>query len=92
MKNSELDKIINDGKVNSGVAMVIFAVELKSQGEKLEELKKAIGDDNNRYAPVKDFAVLEKRVSRLENAILGLLGFVFLTVLTALVTLVVKKG
>lgn len=92
MENSELDKIINEGKVNSGTAMVIFAVELKRQGENIKELKTSLGEDNKRYVPIKDFTVIEKRVSRLENALLGVLGFVFLSVLAALITLVVKKG
>jgi hypothetical protein len=89
--NEQLDKIINDGKVNTSTAMVIFAVELKSQGANIEELKKAINNDNKRYVSIKDYIGLEKRVSRLENAILGVLGFVFISVVGALITLVVRK-
>jgi len=76
--SSELDKIIDEGKVSSATAMVVFAVELKSQGDKIDELKKAINDDNQRYASLKDQQKLDSRVGRLENGALGLLVFVFL--------------
>lgn len=88
---SELDKIIDEGKVNQATAMVIFAVELKSQGEKIASLTQAINEDNKRYVTIKDHAAVEKRVGRLENAMLGVLTFVFLAVLTALVGLVIVK-
>lgn len=89
--STELDKIIGDGKVNTSTAMVVFAVELKSQGEKLDSLKQTIDGDTQRYTAQKDFNALEKRVSRVENAIIGVLVFVFLGVLGALITVVIKK-
>lgn len=89
--NPELDKIIAQGKVSPAVAMIVFAVELKSQGQRIDELKDAVNDDNKRYASLNDMQRLEKRVSRVENAILGLLIFVFMLVLGALITLVVRS-
>lgn len=89
--DSELDKIINDGKVNSSTAMVIFAVELKQQGERITELKKSLDGDNNRYATKENNTMLERRVGRLENAALGVLVFVFVAVATAVVGLVLVK-
>lgn len=91
-ETSELDRIINEGKVSPATAMVVFAVELKSQGDKLDNLTKTINEDNKRYATREDYQSSEKRISRLENAILGLLGFVFITVLGALITLLLKQG
>lgn len=90
--SSELDKIINDGKVNSSTAMVIFAVELKTQGEMIKDLKSSINSDNQRYVSVKDYDGLEKRVSRLEGAALKVLGVVFFMVLTAVVGLVMTRN
>lgn len=91
MSNSELDKIIGEGKVNQATAMVIFAVELKQQGERIEELKVALAGDNDRYMTKSDFNTLEKRVSRVENAILGALIFVFIAFAGAVIGLVVKR-
>lgn len=92
MANTELDKIINEGKVSPSIAMVVFAAELKVQGDRIDELKNAINNDNTRYATKDELQKLDRRVGRLENAILGVLGFVFLTVVGALITLVLKQG
>lgn len=89
---TELDRIINDGKVNSATAMVVFAVELKNQGQALVRLEQALKDDNARYVPITDFNAVEKRVARLENAGLKILGFVFLLVVAAVIGLVIKTG
>lgn len=88
---NELDRIINDGKVNSSTAMVIFAVELKAQGNNIQKLEQAITEDNKRYVPMKDYENLEKRVSRLENAALKVLLTVFGIVSLAVVTTVIRQ-
>lgn len=90
--DSELDKIINTGKINSATAMIVFAVELKSQGEKLDNLKIAINDDNNRYFPMKDGANLSSRVDRLENGALKILITIAGIVFLAVIGLVIKGG
>lgn len=90
--NTELDKIINEGKVSSSTAMVVFAVELKAQGDKIDNLTQSINSDNNRYATKEEVGEAKKRLSRVENAILGLLGFVFLSVVGALITLLLQQG
>lgn len=86
----ELDKIINDGKVNTATALVVFAVEIKALQVSMDDLKKAFKDDSNHYVPRNDFVGLEQRVARLENAGLKILAFVFFLVLGAVVTLVVR--
>ncbi len=91
-ETTELDKIINEGKVSSATAMVVFAVELKAQGDKIDILTRTITEDNKRYASKEDFQVIDKRVGRLENSILGFLGFILLTVVGALITLLIKQG
>lgn len=90
--SSELDKIINDGRVNPSTAMVIFAVELKNQGETLKSLKDTINEDNKRYVPVKDYEALEKRVSRLENGALKVLTVISGIVMLAVIGLVITKS
>lgn len=92
MASTELDKIISDGRVSPSTAMVVFAVELKSQGDKIDGLKKTLDDDNERYTPNKDFVILQKRVERLENGALKVLVTVFMLVLAAAVGITIYAG
>lgn len=89
VSNSDLDRIIEDGKVNTSTAMIVFAVELKSLGEKTDALKKTFDADSQRYIDIKDFNALDKRVSRIENAIIKVLAFIFFAFLGA--SVLVKK-
>lgn len=92
MASTELDKIISDGKVSPTVAMIVFAVELKSQSEKIDEVKRTLDNDNKSYTPTKDFVTLQKRVDRLENGALKVLVTVFLLVLAAAVGITIYAG
>lgn len=76
--NQELDKIINNGKANTQTAMIVFAIELKSQGEKLDEVKEAIKSDNERYALARDHEDLKRRVDGIYNFAWKFLTAVFL--------------
>lgn len=90
MSNTEeLDKIISEGKVSPATAMVVFAVELKAQGDKIDILTKTITEDNKRYATKEDHQDHEKRISRIENAIIKFLVIVFIAVLGITGTVIV---
>lgn len=89
---SELDRIISDGKVNAGTAMVVFAVEIKSLQEKVDKMTTTLDSDDKRYATKEDVKEDRRRIGRLENAIIGFLVVVALAVLTAVLSLVVRQG
>lgn len=89
---SELEKIISDGKVNQGTAMVVFAVEMKSLQEKVDRMTATLDSDDNRYATKSDIVDSNRRIGRLENAIIGFLVVVALAVLTAVLSLVIRQG
>lgn len=89
---TDLDKIISDGKIKPETAMAIFAFELRSQGDKIDTLTATLKDDNQRYAPTERVVSAERRISRLENAVIAFLVIIALAVLTAVLSLVVTKG
>ena len=89
--SSELEKIIEGGKSDPKLSMVIFAVEIKALRESVDEMKATLRSDDARYYTNKDAAMLDKRVTRIEKSLLFVLGFVFLAVLTAIIGLVVVR-
>lgn len=77
MATDQLDDIINDGKVNSRTAMIIFAIELKQQRESIaglnEKFDGKVATKQDKKELVDALARTDKRVDRLEGFLIKIL-------------------
>lgn len=74
--NTELDKIISEGKINPQIAMTVFAIELRAMKEKVNEVKNILDGDDRKFAT-------KEEVAFLRNIIFGLIGIILTSFILA---------
>lgn len=88
--SSELDKIIKGGKSNPSIAMVVFAIELKTMQSDLADVKSIVQGDERKYVMKEDYLEVKARVTNLEKKLFNALVFVTIIVASAVIGTVIK--
>lgn len=75
--SDQLDNIINEGKVDTKTAMIVFAIELKQQRDAIKDLNNHFNDKvaskQDKQELVDAIARTDKRVDRLEGFVIKIL-------------------